>query len=350
MFCPTCGEEKEKNVGKICLECFISDKELIKIPDYLDVEFCVKCESFKEKGEWREPQQNPKLEAAESAVMSSLGVHKKVKNPRITLDPEVGGDQINFDIEVFGEIENEPILLNTSTKVRLDKKTCKRCSKIAGGYFESIIQIRGKGRELTKEEIKEIKERIFSLSERTSETKRMAFIGEIKEVDGGLDVFAGTSDLGQKIAKAIIDDFGGSYSQSSSLIGMSDGQEVHRVTYSVRLPSFKEGDIIRVNEDLIGIQDVGKTINGIKLDTGENFRRNWKHLKNKDIEKVGEKKEIKKGTVSLVTKKEAQIIDPWNYENVVLKKPDFLGKRDEGKKIPVLKHNKEIFLLPKTFG
>lgn len=351
MFCPSCGKEKEKSVGKICLDCFVRDKELVKVPDYLDVEYCVKCDSFKEEGNWREPKEkeHSKVEAAESAVMSSLGVHKKVKNPRIALEPDVGGDQINFDIEIYGEIKDEPIALNASTKVRLDKTSCKRCGKISGGYFESIIQVRGQDRDLSSDEIDKISEEAFSISEEAQERERMSFIGEIKENDGGLDIYVGSSELAQRISRSVIQEFGGNFSKSSSLIGMDDGQEVHRVTYSVRLPPFSVGDIIDVDGELIGVNEVGDVVKGIKLEDGDSFRRNWKYLKDNDIEKIGKKEDLKQGIISLVRNKEVQVVEPWEYKNVVVKKPEFLEKQDEGSEVSLLKHGRKFYLLPKSF-
>lgn len=349
MFCPSCGEEKEKFIGKICSDCYVRDKELTKIPDYLDVEFCVNCGSFKDNGNWTEPGEDSKIEAAESAVMSSLGVHKEVKNLKIALDSVVSNDQVDVEIEVVGEVNGEPISLKDSTKVRLNKTSCNRCSKISGGYFESIVQIRGENRGISENEKFKIREEVNSLLKSINE-ERMGFISEIKEIDQGIDIYVGNSRLGKKISRVITEKFGGSYSKSASLIGMEDGQEVHRVTYSVRLPPFKSKDIVEIGGKVIGITSVGKIIEGINIENGKPYKRNWKYIKDKEMKKIGDKRNLKKGTISLISGNEVQIIEPWDFKNISLRKPEFLTKDKEGKKISMLKYDRDIYLLPKEFS
>lgn len=349
MFCPSCGKEKQKSVGKICLDCFIKDKQLTKISDYLDVDYCVSCGSFKENGGWREPIDNPKVEAAESAIMSSLGIHKEIKNPKVVLDSEVSGDQVDVNIEVIGEIEEETITLYDSTMVRLDKKTCDKCSRISGGYFEAIVQIRGTDREISEEEKTEVEDIINDLLSEFRDRGEKAFIGDVEYVDDGVNIYAGSSRLAKRVSKMVVNRFGGSYSQSASLIGMRDGQEVHRVTYAVRLPPFEVGDVTKIGEKLVGITGMGNIITGINLENGKQYKRNWKYIKDMEIEKIGEKNNIKKGTISLVSSKEVQVVEPWNYENISLEKPDFIQKQDEGTDVSMLRTNKKILLLPQKF-
>ncbi|PTD93531.1 hypothetical protein C9439_07190 [archaeon SCG-AAA382B04] len=350
MFCPSCGEEKEKNVGKICLDCFVRDKELTKISDYLDVDYCTKCGSFKSEGEWKEGMENSKIEAAESAVMSNLGVHREVENPRVALGSEVGGDEIEVDIEVLGEIKGEPIRLRDSTRVRLNKKTCDRCSRVSGGYFESTIQVRGTNRDISEDEISKIEGLIEDFLGDFEKKGRMAFIGNVEKADGGLDISVGTSKLGKRLSRKITKRFGGSFSQSASLIGMEDGQEVYRVNYSVRLPPFRVGDVVEIDDNLIGITEVGDIIRGIDVESGDTYKRNWKYIKDLDMEKIGERDDLEKGTISLVSNNEVQVVEPWGYENVTLKKPSFLSKSDEGKKVFMLKNGKDIMLLSEKFA
>ncbi|OKY78608.1 MAG: NMD protein affecting ribosome stability and mRNA decay [Candidatus Methanohalarchaeum thermophilum] len=349
-FCPKCGKEKERFVGKICLDCFIEEEDLVFLPDELEVEFCPKCGSFKDGSTWKKIEGPSKAAAAESAVMSNLRVHRSVKDLDIKISSRSKNDHIDVILHIFGVLRGQKVRFDEKTNVKLNKVTCKRCNKIENGYFESKVQLRGKNRDLSEKEREKIGQMINQLTNTLSEENRMSFISEISEKDGGLDIFTGTTDLARKISNNVIEKFGGSYSKSSTLIGMKDGQEVHRISFSVRLPSFTVGDVVRLKEKILGIIDVGKVISAVNLRTGKKEKIPWKKFKDEEVEKIGSQDDFESAVISLVTENEVQIIEPNTHKNVSLKRPNFIKKRSEGSNIKALKNGRNWILIPKKFA
>ena len=73
---------------------------------------------------------------------------------------------------------------------------------------------------------------------------RALFITDSKEEHGGLDFYLSDKGSALTITKKVQGKYGGSIKQSSKNIGMKDSRQVYRMTYLLRLPSFRKGDFI----------------------------------------------------------------------------------------------------------
>jgi len=286
----------------------------------------------------------------DSVVINSLFAQEDLKNYHIELIPSMKeDDHIEVDIIVSGTLDDMPVEVSRSVDINLNKKMCDRCSKISGGYFQGIVQVRGDSRSLENYEMEKIRRISTDISRRMLESERMAFILNIEEIDEGIDIYTGITELARKISKNITEEFGGSYSESASLIGMEDGQEVYKVSFSVRLPSFKVGDIISIGRRTMGVKSVGSHVSLVNLETNDNVSYGWKYLKDKDVEVLGNIKDSKKGLISMIDKGEVQIVDMLDYDNFKLRKPDFLNKNKEGEEIYFVKEDR-IYLIPEQFS
>jgi len=68
---------------------------------------------------------------------------------------------------------------------------------------------------------------------------RDAFVTEINEGSEGPNIKVSTNKIGMKVSRRIVDELGGSFSDSERLITEDeDGNEVYRVSYAVRLPKY----------------------------------------------------------------------------------------------------------------
>ncbi len=65
--------------------------------------------------------------------------------------------------------------------------------------------------------------------------------------------------------------FGGSYSKSQKLYGRKDGRNVYRISFSVRMPGFRVGDVLEIGDKRISIAKLveGRGIEGVDIDTDE---------------------------------------------------------------------------------
>jgi len=253
------------------------------------------------------------------------------------------------EVYITGVVENEPIEIAEETTVRLRDTSCERCNKVSAGYFESVVQVRRPGIDLTDQEIRSMHNSSLKLSEEARQNERMAYIADIAKTDGGFDIYTGTKELGMKIAKLIKKQYGGTYTQSARLIGEQDGQRVYRKSYSLKLPPFGKGDIINLEGKPIGITGTGRTITGIDLETASQYRNDWRYMKDKKIDRIGNLKDVEPGVISMVSENEVQVVEPVEYKNVTLKRPSFIKKIDEGTEKGVFKHNGTIYLIPEIF-
>jgi nonsense-mediated mRNA decay protein 3 len=75
--------------------------------------------------------------------------------------------------------------------------------------------------------------------------ERLSFISDINIIRDGLDIIVGSQHIGLLIARRITAELGGRFSTHPKLVGERDGQQLYRITYSVRLPKYQKRDIIR---------------------------------------------------------------------------------------------------------
>jgi len=342
-FCPKCGKETDVFCGKVCRECFIEKHKLVECPLVIHTKTCPTCGSFFRKGKWAFTEDES--ENILDSVRDAIKIDSQAENVEVFLTPrKLDSPLYHVGIEVTAEINGVELTSETETEVRVRKESCLTCNRIAGGYFEGIVQIRAENRLPTKDELKRSEKIAHELAGRSqNKGDRLAFISKITERDEGIDVYVGSTKLGTQICRAVIDVFGGKYTESPSLVGQKDGVDIYRVTFALRLPEFVRGDIVSVNDRVIVVQKYGKHVRGIDLETGKKIVE--------PTDRVG--KIIKLGSVDdavstvLVTYegKTIQVLDPETYESVTIRKPEFLNV-EAGDEINIIKTGKGIFVLP----
>ncbi|PKL59971.1 MAG: NMD protein affecting ribosome stability and mRNA decay, partial [Methanomicrobiales archaeon HGW-Methanomicrobiales-4] len=131
-------------------------------------------------------------------------------------------------------------------------------------------QIRANGRKATIEEQEE-SQRIAVSVETTmlNEGERLSFICRFDEGREGLDIVVGSQAIGEQISREITRRLGGRVSLHPTLIGEKNGQKLYRITYAVRLPRLRGGDVVAVRNTYGEILHTeGKTITYLDLRTG----------------------------------------------------------------------------------
>jgi len=248
------------------------------------------------------------------------------------------------NIKGNGKIKGAPIEIVFDTEVRISWETCDTCSRISGGYFEGIVQIRADKRIPTSEELgncTRIAEDVASRSRMKGD--RLSFIANTLELDEGVDYYVGSMKLGKQICRAIIDVYGGKFSESPKLVGQKNGVDLYRITFALRLPEFVRGDIIGVGDKVIEVQNCGKHVSGIDLETGKRFMENFNDLM--DVKKLSRKQDAVPAVLVADEKKTIQVLDPETYETITIKRPEFLSA-EAGNEVKIVKTTKGIFVVP----
>ena len=141
---------------------------------------------------------------------------------------------------------------------------------------------------------------------------RGLFITDMGEESGGLDFFISEKGPALAIAKKIQEQYGGAIKQSSRNVGMKDGKQLYRMTYSIRLPLYKKGNFLDYNKEIFYVFSVhGNKIKMINLKNWEEQSFDLKDLENVKI--IGGEELIKDMILVSQDEKEVQVMDPDSY-------------------------------------
>ncbi len=345
LFCPRCGKETEQE--GLCQACFLEKYVVFELPQVIEVTICVKCPSYKVGERWVATKIPAYEELARKAAYKNikllLKINKEVKEPAVTITSDfVNPNILKAHVTVEGAIEHRPVKTEADVEVRIHKETCDVCSRIAGGYYEAIIQIRAQGRFPTKKEVQralKLADNVMARAEKAGD--RLAFVSDVFDLPEGTDIYLGSTTSARQIARAIVDDMGGTIIEAPKLVGEKNGKGLYRITFAVRLPDIVPGDIVRMHRSLVLVEKVGRRISGTDLSSG--FSTSIEA--DEAPEKVAN---ASQGTSTVLVSEDAgsvQILDPDTYVPLTLKKPAFLSKKP-GEDVRVIKTKDGVFLLP----
>jgi nonsense-mediated mRNA decay protein 3 len=340
--CPKCGRECVKFFDSVCKDCFFETFKLFELPLVLHVRVCSGCGAYFHKSKWEDTGNLE--EAVLKAVENALFFHSEAEDVEIYLNPrEVTPFIYIVRAEVDAVVRGEPIHSEVETEVRIQQTACDICSRESGGYFEAIIQIRAAGRFPTEEERKRCsaiaREAMGSMRKKGD---RLAFISSVLEQKEGVDLYMGSMNASRQVCRLIISELGGNFSESPTLVGMKDGKNLYRITFAVRLPEFRPGDVIRFRGVVIQVRSSGKKVNGISLEDGSRFISTPEELKG--AEKIANVENAVLTVLVSIEENAILILDPETYETVAIKKPISFNA-EAGSEIPVLKTAYGIFAL-----
>ena len=236
----------------------IEKYEVARIDEF-EITICSRCNFIRMGNRWVES-------SIEKVIEESV-----LKSAWVSEEFDVSEVVISKDYCVFrGNIAGEEVEVTVPLKYRIKKVLCERCSREAGGYYESIVQIRADRRELSDEEIEKALEIVDEVISNAPEDQK-AFVSKIERKKEGVNIFFGSRNIGKKVSRMILKKFGGSLKESKKLHTRIDGRDVYRFTYSVRLPEYREGDIVEKDGRFVVVRNsvvgkgsdivTGKTVN-----------------------------------------------------------------------------------------
>ncbi len=343
LFCPKCGKNTDVFYENVCKHCFIKDRKLLECPAVLFSKICPVCGSVYKRGKWsaREDENETIIEC----VKESSKFDNQISNLDLTLSAkQLDYSRYRVHIDAKAKIKGAPVEIEQDTEVRISWETCDTCSRIAGGYFEGIVQVRAEKRIPTKEELENCRNIAESVAARSQEKgDRLAFIAKTEELGEGTDFYVGSIKLGKQICRAIIEVFGGKITESPKLVGQKNGEDLYRITYALRLPEFVRGDIISVDDKVIVVQNSGKHVSGIDLETGKRFIENFNDLM--QVKKLCRSQDAVSAVLVADEGNTIQVMDPDTYESITIKRPEFLSA-EPGNEIKIVKTTKGIFVVP----
>jgi nonsense-mediated mRNA decay protein 3 len=363
-FCPECGEtvavdpgerELPEHVGRtrrreraLCDACYFDRFELVSAPDRIEVQVCGSCGAVRRGERWVDVDARDHTDVAIEEVTGALAVHVDAEEVRWGVDPEqVDPTTVRIHATFSGVVRDTPLEESVTVPVKISRGTCTRCGRIAGDYYASTVQVRAAGRDPAGEEIqraREVAEDVVAEMEETGD--RDAFITEAAETDGGLDLKVSTTKIGRKIADRLVAEFGGRVDASETLVTEDeDGEEVYRVTYAVRLPQYRPGEVIAPGDGdgPVLVSSVRSNLKGRRLTTGERYEAPAEDLG--DATRLGTRRDATDTTLVAVEDDHAvQVLDPDTYEPTTIARPADLDP--DADTVRVLKHREGLHVLP----
>ena len=340
--CPKCGKKTRKLLSTVCKDCFFEQFHLAELPLVLHAKICSKCNAYFNRGKWANIGNTGNV--VSRCVENALFVHKDVEDVEICIEPRQLTPYIyRVHVEVDAGIMGEPVHQELDTEVRITRESCDMCSRMSGGYFEGIIQVRATNRVPTKDE----KGQCIAIAKNVvrhmqKKGDRLAFITDSLDLKEGADLYIGSNNTSNHICRTIVEEMGGSFSESPSLFGQKDGKDLYRVTFSMRLPEFMPGDVIHFKDRIIEVTNSAKRINGIDLANGSRFNALPDEMKGST--RIAQRSDAVTAVLVAIEDDDIMVLDPVTYNTVTIKKPLFLAAQ-AGDEIAVLRTEYGLFAL-----
>ncbi|HMA04484.1 MAG TPA: 60S ribosomal export protein NMD3 [Methanomicrobiales archaeon] len=254
-FCPLCGEP---SAGGLCGKCRAGRTRWMEAAPRVEAITCPTCGSRRTGAIWQETPVSREELAGELAVQA-VRLVPEARDPEFRVTSrERSPNRTEAAVRVRANLFGVPVEDEARIEIVWRGETCDRCSRISGGYFEGVIQVRADGRALTPHE-QEVAARIaFEVEERLQAGgSRLSFISRMTDEEG-LDIVVGQNAMGDQIAREVTGALGGRYTVHPKLVGEKDGKRLFRITYSVRLPRLQRGDVVEVDGEYLEVRETGK--------------------------------------------------------------------------------------------
>lgn len=343
MICVECGSEVDELYDGLCKECFADRRIDAEIKDNLSIEICGSCGSVKKGSKWiSHPDLNTiMLEKLEDSVSVSPAVDGY--SFEVDFKEE---DLRNIEATIYAKLRSKDMEKNIelNTTISLKKGQCKSCSRKHGNYYEAILQVRPTNNNMTEEKKNYVKKKVHDRVSLSSDSEKKVFITSELERHGGLDFYLSDRKTTKRLSKEIADKYGGKITTSAELAGMEDGQEIYRMTYSVRLPEYEKNDFVEYEGTVYRIEKINPKAGYIVL-----FDLKTSELKSIDdwdtdkLSVLGGEELIEKAVVVSETENELKVLDPDSYKTVTVLRPENTSIEDgeiriikaEGKIYPI---------------
>ncbi|MBS3761432.1 60S ribosomal export protein NMD3 [Halodesulfurarchaeum sp.] len=354
-FCPRCGDPVDPElVGStdrgLCTDCYLENFELVDAPDTVEVTVCARCGAVNRADSWVDVGARDLTDVAIDEVTEEVQVHREAEDFSWTVDPEqIDRNTIVLHANFTGTVRGRELTDERPVRVAIGRGTCQRCGRIAGNSYASVVQVRASGRSPRPEEADRAVELAHEItSEMEAKGDREAFVTEVLDSGHGPDIKLSTTKLGRRVSAKLIEEFGGKVSDSETLVTEDgDGNEVYRVTYAVRLPAFRPGDIIEVpdTDGPVLVQGVRGNLKGVDLQTGDHFEVNFEDGVVPNATKIGSRTEAVETTVVSVLDDHAiQLLDPATSETRSVARPSFFGA--DARTVEVVRIEGDLYMLP----
>jgi nonsense-mediated mRNA decay protein 3 len=345
MLCVECGREVPGVIGGSCPDCFVKRTPLLTVPAMVDVELCAHCDARHVGAHWVDPEADAPLEwIREEAALASIQVHREVQEAQVEVDErELEERTFQATARLRGRIGQTRVEDSKEFLLRVKRATCDRCSRMFGGFYAAVIQLRATERDLTEDEMQRAHKLVGGEMDRLRAAgNREVFLTKSERVVGGYDYYIGDIEGGRVIARLLLERLGATMTEHAKLVGRQEGNDVYRVTFIVRIRRFAPNDLAILR---------GNVVQVLNLDRG---RAHVQHLRDgrtdkvaeDDLERLGGREVVEEAVVVSRSATGVQVLDPKTLQTVDIAFPrDWKDQAPEGVAY-IVRHDDELYLSP----
>ena len=204
--CPKCGRTSDEIefVDNFCIECYQPD---IKVPTKIIITVGKVTGKLYFKGKW--------IKNTEDNVKKIISSHIKGEFEDIDYDPKLRV------LTVFVKVKDKVIPYKRHVVIRYKYSLEPEEAKLRSGYYEGIIQVRGK-----PGKVRWWVKRLMTLLSRAR-----VGVSNVKELKEGVDLYI----TDKKKVPEVLRSAGLKFKTSRTLYGLKEGKRVYRETFLVRV-------------------------------------------------------------------------------------------------------------------
>jgi nonsense-mediated mRNA decay protein 3 len=339
--CVECGKQVPSLIGGSCPDCFILKAPLLEAPDVLDVELCAHCDARHVGAHWIDPDEGEGLDwVREQATRGVVRVHAKVAGSVLTIT-ETPQDEKHFThhLRLEGDVEGTPIVFEKDLTSRMRRSVCDRCSRMFGGYYAAIIQLRASERDVTPIELSRAHKVVGDeLDRQRASGNRESFLTKSGAVPGGFDYYLGDIEGCRTVSRVLAEKLGAVVEEHAKLSGRQEGEDVFRVTFKVRIRLFAAGDFALYGEEPVQYQ-TGTRGRAMVVRLGD---RRTDKIDEENLKRLGGPEILQEAVLVSQDAGHLQVLDPVSFRTVDVPRPP--GFEAKGDSVWVLRHEERIYL------
>ncbi len=352
--CYVCGAEAV--IDGLCADCYEKSHPLMAVDTPLTLLTCRRCGAVKIAGTWHPlvpyPSNDDDMLDRQIDILLSREVHLSHSNIDVELTVLNRLDRVLIT-EISATGKSHPSLPNhterLSLEIRLQYATCDTCGMMSGGYYESILQVRADGRQVTEEEIERITDIVTQRTVSEYGKDDRAFVTGTFRSKHGIDFHIGSEHLSRKIADELETQFLAARKENYKLITQDrGGKRKYRVTILLRLPRYQRGDVIRVSGHPCWILSLGNgSMSCYDLVDRSEFAVSPRSSKWRTIQYIGSEDSFRE--FSIIAKgydQPYQLMDSQNFEIIEVEETRFTSSPQVGDTVRAISVDGDLFILP----
>jgi nonsense-mediated mRNA decay protein 3 len=341
--CVACGAQVPRLIGGLCPPCFVAKEPLLHVPPALDVEVCAHCDARHVGAHWFDPDAADDLSAIRTeALRVALRVDPRVESPALDLEETTLDERtFRFRVALAGSVDGADLTLGGESLVRMRRSVCDRCSRMFGGYYAAVLQLRGSSREPSKAEVERVHRLVGDeLDRMRASGNRDAFLTKSGPVTGGFDYYLGDIEAGRIIARIVAQRIGASVAETAKLVGRREGEDIYRVTFLVRIDPFARGDFATLGDGVVQVQSLDRgRATVLDLATHKRDKVDADRLR-----RLGGPEVVQEAVLVSQDAHHLQVLDPVSLATVDVPRPP--GFVAEGGTVRVIRDQERLYLPP----